>query len=170
MHKGLKLAHLGGLVIFLGSILTFVVISALIEDSSLENVVFGRQIISTGTKTLTLPGMWVIAVTGVWMGYKRYGPKRRYFQIKALIIILIAIHCARSNLGNRISDTIIRTRPAPTGIQWCIFTRVSFWSCECFTCSYSSCYWGMEDRRKNINRSKLLFFDVSLHHRTDEAS
>lgn len=92
MLRGLKLAHFGGLVIFLGSILTFIVISAHIEGASLENIAFGRKIISAGTNVLTLPGMWVLAVTGVWMSYKRYGLKQRYFQIKLLLITLVIIN------------------------------------------------------------------------------
>jgi hypothetical protein len=92
MIRLLKLAHFGGLVIFLGSIFTFIVISALIKDASLENIAFGRKIISTGTNFLTLPGMWVLAITGVWMGYKLYGLKQRFFQIKLMLITLIVIN------------------------------------------------------------------------------
>lgn len=92
MVRGLKLAHFGGLVLFLGSIITFTVISALIEGASLENIAFGRKIISTGTNVLTLPGMWVLAVTGVLMGYKRYGLKQRFFQIKLLLITVVVIN------------------------------------------------------------------------------
>jgi hypothetical protein len=92
MLRGLKLAHFGGLVIFLGSILTFIVISALIEGASLENIAFGRKIISTGTNVLTLPGMWVLAITGIWMSYKRYGLKQRFFQIKLLLLTLVVIN------------------------------------------------------------------------------
>lgn len=92
MFPGLKLMHFGGLVIFLGSILSFIVISALIESASLENIAFGRKVISTGTHVLTLPGMWVLAVTGVWMGCKRYGLKQRFFQIKLLLITLVIIN------------------------------------------------------------------------------
>ena len=92
MLRGLKLAHFGGLVIFLGSILTFIVISSLIEGASLENIAFGRKIISTGTNVLTLPGMWVLAITGVWMGYKRYGLKQRFFQIKLLLVSLVVLN------------------------------------------------------------------------------
>lgn len=92
MKRGLKLAHLGGLVIFLGSIITFVVVSALIENASLENIVFGRKIISTGTNVLTLPGIWLLAITGVWMGYKRYGLKQRFFQLKLLVIMLVVMN------------------------------------------------------------------------------
>lgn len=92
MPRGLKLAHFGGLVIFLGSILTFIVISGLIEGASLENIAFGRKIISAGTNVLTLPGMWVLAITGIWMGYKRYGLKQRFFQIKLLLVSLVVLN------------------------------------------------------------------------------
>ncbi|OGP68853.1 MAG: hypothetical protein A2W27_00070 [Deltaproteobacteria bacterium RBG_16_44_11] len=92
MLRGLKLAHVGGLVMFLGSILTFIVISTLIEGASLENIAFGRKIISAGTNVLTLPGMWVLAITGVLMGYKRYGLKQRFFQLKLLLIMLVIIN------------------------------------------------------------------------------
>lgn len=92
MQRGLKLMHFGGLIVFLGSILTFIVISVLIENASLEDISFGRKIISTGTNVLTLPGMWVIAVTGVWMGYLRYGVSQRFFQVKVALITLIILN------------------------------------------------------------------------------
>ena len=92
MHRGLKLIHFGGLVVFLGSILTFIVISAHIEGAGLDNIAFGRQIISTGTHILTLPGMWILAVTGFILGYRRYGLKHSFFQIKMLLITLIIIN------------------------------------------------------------------------------
>lgn len=92
MLRGMRLVHFAGLVIFLGSILTFIVISALIEGASLENIAFGRKIISTGTNALTLPGMWVLAITGVWMGLKHYGLRQRFFQIKLLLIALVVIN------------------------------------------------------------------------------
>ena len=92
MQRALKLAHFAGLVMFLGSILTFTLISALTETASLENLVFGREIISTGTRVLTLPGMWVLAVTGLWLGYRRYGVKRRLFHVKAALIGLIILN------------------------------------------------------------------------------
>lgn len=92
MVRGLKLAHFGGLIIFLGSIITFIIISAFIEGASLENIAFGRKIISTGTNVLTLPGMWVLAITGIWMGYKRYGLHQRFFQLKLLLITMVVIN------------------------------------------------------------------------------
>ena len=92
MSRALKLAHIGGLIMVLGSISTFIVISTLMEGASLENIAFGRKIISTGTNLLTLPGIWVIAITGVGMGFKRYGLKQRFFQFKLMLIILAIIN------------------------------------------------------------------------------
>jgi hypothetical protein len=92
MIRGIKLVHIFGLVIFLGSILTFTVISILLEEASLKNFAFGRKIISTGTNFLTIPGLWVLAITGVWMGYIKYGLKQRFFKLKFLLITLIIMN------------------------------------------------------------------------------
>jgi hypothetical protein len=92
MFRGLKLVHFAGLALVLGSIFTFIVISSLIEGANLENVAFGRKIISTGTRVLTIPGIWALAITGVLMGYKRYGLKQRYIQLKLLIAVVILVN------------------------------------------------------------------------------
>lgn len=92
MLRGLKLAHIGGLVVFLGSILTFILVSALIEGASLQNIAFGRDIISAGTRVLTLPAMWALAISGVWMGYNRYGLKQQFFRVKLLVVALVVIN------------------------------------------------------------------------------
>ncbi|MFA6978925.1 MAG: hypothetical protein WC209_06325 [Ignavibacteriaceae bacterium] len=115
MVRGLKLAHFGGLVIFLGSILTFVVISALIDGASLENIAFGRKIISTGTNVLTLPGMWALAITGVFMGYKRYGLKQRFFQLKLLLITMVVINAYLFVVPAATSATEIAVRSLAQG-------------------------------------------------------
>ena len=92
MFRLLKLVHIGGLVISLGSIATFIVVSALIEGASLENVAFGRELISTGSSVLTLPGMVLLAVTGILMGVARYGVKQRFFRLKFLLMALLAVN------------------------------------------------------------------------------
>lgn len=91
-NRLLKLAHFVGLIIFLGSIFTFIVISTLTKNASLENLAFGRSIISTGTLVLTLPGMWVLAVSGIFMGIRRYGVKNRFVQIKFILITAIILN------------------------------------------------------------------------------
>ena len=92
MIRVLRLLHFLGLVIFLGSIITFTIVSVLIEEASLENIAFGRKIISTGTNVLTLPGIWILAITGIWMSYKNYGIEHKFFQTKFLLIMLIIIN------------------------------------------------------------------------------
>ncbi len=92
MFRGLKLAHFAGLVLFLGSIFTFIVVSSLTKGASLENLVFGRQIISAGTVSLTLPGMWLVAITGVLMAYRQYGFSVRFSQLKLLLTALIILN------------------------------------------------------------------------------
>ena len=87
----LRLLHFVGLVTFLGSIFTYIAISALTRDASLENLAFARRIIATGTNVLTLPGMWVLAATGLWMGYRRYGLSSRFFRIKLLLVALVVV-------------------------------------------------------------------------------
>jgi uncharacterized membrane protein len=91
-HRVLKISHFAGLVIFLGSIFTFIVVSTLTQGASLENIAFARVIISKGTNALTLPGMWLLAVTGIFLGYKRYGLNNRFFQLKMLFIVLIILN------------------------------------------------------------------------------
>ena len=78
---------------FLGSILTFLVVSMLTKGSSLEYLVFARQIISTGVSSLTLPGMWLIVITGVFMTIRSYGfLKHRWLNLKHLLILVIVLN------------------------------------------------------------------------------
>lgn len=92
MFRIMKLLHFIGLILFLGSILSFILVSTLMEGAALEWVVFGRRIISAGTQALTLPGMWLMAISGLQMAFKRYGVRVRFVQIKALIMLLIVLN------------------------------------------------------------------------------
>lgn len=92
MMRVLKLAHYLGLVLFLGSIFTFTVISSLIEGASLEGVVFGRMVISTGTTHLTLPGLWLLIISGIGMGYLREGRQHSLPRSKLLFSALIVLN------------------------------------------------------------------------------
>ena len=51
----LKLAHLLGLVLFLGSILSFIVLTTLADAGSISDLAFARRAISAGTTALTVP-------------------------------------------------------------------------------------------------------------------
>lgn len=92
MARGLKLIHLLGLVLALGSIFTFIVVSSLTRGASLENLTFGRQIISAGTVALTLPGMGLLAVTGGLLAYRQYGFGLRFSQLKLLLMVLVILN------------------------------------------------------------------------------
>lgn len=92
MNRTLKLFHLGGLILFLGSVFTFIVISASFTDATLQGIAFGRQIISTGTKFLTIPGIWLITLSGIFMGYRKYSFKQRFVQVKLVLALLILLN------------------------------------------------------------------------------
>lgn len=89
MQRTLKLTHFIGLALFLGSIFTYIAISSLIEGASMEGVVFGRNVIQQGTQWLTLPGLWMLVLSGVYNGYVRFGAASRFFRIKLLLGALI---------------------------------------------------------------------------------
>ena len=91
--KLIKLFHYVGCTMFSGSILTFLAISTLTKNASLDDLVFARQIISAGTTTLTLPGMWMIVITGVLMTVRTYGFfKYTWLNLKHLIIVTVVLN------------------------------------------------------------------------------
>ena len=90
--RGLRLVHLGGLTILLGSISTFILISALMEGTNLENIGFGRKIISAGTNILTLPAIWVLAASGIAMSCGRHNLRQRFCRIKLLLITIVMVN------------------------------------------------------------------------------
>lgn len=90
--RALRLAHFIGLAMFLGSILAFIVISNLGEDAPLAELAFGRRVISAGTYALTLPGMWLMALTGPLMGWRRYGLQSGFFRIKIVLMLVVVLN------------------------------------------------------------------------------
>lgn len=92
MLRALRLAHLFGLVLFVGSIAAFIVVSTLTQDASLTDLAFGRRVISAGTSVLTIPGMWLAGLSGAWMGYIRFGMRGRLVCVKLSIMLLIVLN------------------------------------------------------------------------------
>ncbi len=93
MKRTLKFAHYLGLTLFLGSIFTFLVVSTLTKGGSLTDLLFARRVISTGTFVLTLPGMWLIAISGTVLMLREYGfNEYRWLNIKNVAIILIILN------------------------------------------------------------------------------
>ena len=86
MMKYLKLFHYLGLVLFLGSIFVYILLSTITSHNSLENLVFTRQIIHTGTVFLTIPGLGLVLLSGLVMTGKYYGfGKHRWLNIKQFL-------------------------------------------------------------------------------------
>ncbi len=120
MQKTLKYLHLLGLVLFLGSIFTYVLVSMLVKDGSLADLVFGRQIIRAGTWYLTLPGMWLAVLTGLLMaarGNKKFRERWLTFKgVLALIIVLNAHALIIPTTGDALSwakESLIRGKVLP---------------------------------------------------------
>jgi hypothetical protein len=92
MIRLLKLIHFGGMILMLGSIFTFVLVSFLTKFASPDNLAFGRNIITVGTYLLTFPGIWMLLISGIWMGYLKYRFKSRFFKIKLVLGLLIILN------------------------------------------------------------------------------
>jgi hypothetical protein len=52
-----------GIALFLGSILTFVVSSSLATGADLDDLVFARRLIRRATLAVTVPGLWLAALS-----------------------------------------------------------------------------------------------------------
>ncbi|MCD5362575.1 hypothetical protein [Chromobacterium aquaticum] len=93
MNRTLKLIHFIALALFLGSILAWVVLS---ETSPTTPALLAqtRQQIQTGTWALTVPGLWLILCSGLLLGYRRYGPRNRFFQLKLGLTLLILLNAS----------------------------------------------------------------------------
>ncbi|MFB3895640.1 MAG: hypothetical protein ACE14V_04980 [bacterium] len=92
MFRLLKLIHFIGMILMLGSIFTFVLISVVTKVFSPDEPDFGRIIIAFGTYLLTFPGIWLLVLSGIWMGYIKYGFKSRFVQIKFILGLLIILN------------------------------------------------------------------------------
>ncbi len=115
MLRASRLLHIIGLVVTLGSISTFLVVSSVIDGAGVEGIALGRRIISAGTNALTIPGMCLLAVSGIGMGLLRYGVKDRFFQLKLLLLALVAVNGALFVAPSVSAATEIAIRSLPGG-------------------------------------------------------
>lgn len=69
MIQVLRLFHLLGLILFLGSIIGFIGISEMANRSGdLKIISFARENIHFMTYVITVPGMWILIITGFALG------------------------------------------------------------------------------------------------------
>jgi len=93
MRVALRLAHLIGLVLFLGSILTFIVASSVGGSGGLTSLVVARRVISAGTNVLTLPGLGLLVASGAGLVWRRLRWRdHHWLQVMTLAVSAIALN------------------------------------------------------------------------------
>lgn len=92
MSRFLKMAHILGLVLFLGSIFTFIVASGVIRGADVLSISVGRRIISSGTDLLTVPALLLVVISGAWMAWVGGGFASRFVRIKLAIGVLLLLN------------------------------------------------------------------------------
>jgi Predicted integral membrane protein (DUF2269) len=97
VHKIAKALHFVGLAMFLGSILGHVAIGFVpgAKDQA-QAMLFGRQAIEIATRSLTIPGLALLAVTGLFMTFRGglgFG-RRRWLTVHQIIGVLILLNAA----------------------------------------------------------------------------
>jgi len=85
MRYTMRLLHVLGLTLFLGSILTYAIASGL-AASAVGDVAFTRRLVEAGVRYLTLPGLGVIIVSGAGLAAGRFRPREnRWLGIKLVV-------------------------------------------------------------------------------------
>jgi hypothetical protein len=65
-------------------------ISALMQDASLPELAFGRRVISEGIASFTVPGMWLLLITGGLAALRRGAA--RFIRAKTVIMAAILVN------------------------------------------------------------------------------
>lgn len=94
MYKTAKALHFLGLAMFLGSILGHISIGFLPGAGEAQTILLGRQAIDVATWWLTLPGLALLVITGLFMTVQgRYGfARRRWLTAHQLLAVLIVLN------------------------------------------------------------------------------
>jgi hypothetical protein len=93
MVKLLKLFHHLGIVLFLGSIAIFTLISIMVENRPLNDLVFAREIINAGSHYITLTGLVMLFVSGAVILLIKYRtPGHFWLSAKKVITVIIVLN------------------------------------------------------------------------------
>jgi hypothetical protein len=94
MYRLLKILHLLGLTLFLGSIFGHIVASVLGGEGGSPAFLFARQHVSAATWALTMPGLGLAIATGIGMVLVgRISPLRaRWLAVHALLATLVLLN------------------------------------------------------------------------------
>lgn len=117
MAKILRIMHLLALVMFLGSIIGYIVVNGMAEKSTnLEVVSFAKNFVYLGTRIITVHGMWILILTGILLSYSS-GYKigaNGWLKAKLLISLFIIINAtflivpATKELAHIASDSVVK--------------------------------------------------------------
>ena len=95
MKNAVKILHLLGFVMFLGGILG-TIITTIVVGSDTDPVLIDhqRQIVSAIVQGLTVPGMWIVILSGLYMAFlRKYNLlKIRWLTLKSILGTLIFIN------------------------------------------------------------------------------
>ena len=95
-HRGLlRFLHFVGLAMFLGSLFGHIALSALPgAEADAHSVVLSSVAIVHTTRALTLPGLGLLIVTGVWMTVSYHGGffRARWLTVHQVLSILILLN------------------------------------------------------------------------------
>ena len=105
MKQVMRFVHILGLVLFLGSILTFLVASSVGADGGVADLAVARRVISTGTSHLSLPGLALLIAAGVALVVTGSGMLKKWWvRVMAIaaagivangfLVVLPAVHSA----------------------------------------------------------------------------
>jgi len=117
MIKFLRTIHLLGLVMFLGSIISYIIINEMAgKSNNLEIISFVKSYVYFGSKTITVPGMWLLVMSGIIMSYRGgYSIKdTNWLKTKFIVAILIILNAtflimpATRELAHRANDSLIK--------------------------------------------------------------
>lgn len=94
MYRILKILHLLGLTLFLGSVLGHIVAGIGAGDPGSASFLFAREEIALATRALTLPGLLLAILSGIAMArLGRLSPVRqRWLAAKALLTAVVAVN------------------------------------------------------------------------------
>jgi heme/copper-type cytochrome/quinol oxidase subunit 3 len=124
MRQALKLVHLIGLVLFLGSIATFIVASRVPSGGDVGSLVTARRVISAGTNALTLPGLGLLIVSGVSLAWGRLRLRdHRWLQVMALAAGAIALNGILFVMPSVRSATALAEESCSRGTVLAAYTR-----------------------------------------------
>ena len=69
MKSIFKIVHVIALSIFLGTIISYILIGVLSGENNLS---FSRGVVLTGTQYLTIPALWIIGFSGIMLSKKSF--------------------------------------------------------------------------------------------------